>query len=114
MSDCLFCKIAAKQIPSQMVKETDDIFAFRDINPQAPKHILIVPKKHIAKLADATAADVQLIGRMMVDIAVLANELKMDADGFRVVINNGENAGQSVFHLHAHLMSGRPFGWPPG
>jgi histidine triad (HIT) family protein len=114
VSDCIFCKIAAGQIPSQKVFEDDDIFAFRDISPQAPQHVLIIPKRHIAKLADVTDTDVSILGKLLISARSIAKSLGMDEQSYRVVINNGEQAGQSVWHLHAHLLSGRPFGWPPG
>lgn len=113
MNDCVFCKIVAGEIPSQKVWEDDDVFAFRDLNPQAPQHILIVPKKHIEKLADVTPEDQTLLGKLMLTAMRIAKETAAE-NGFRVVVNNGESAGQSVWHLHLHLLSGRPFRWPPG
>jgi len=114
VADCIFCKIAARQIPSNVVLDTDDAFAFRDINPQAPHHILIVPKRHIEKLADLKDADAGLMGRLFLAATGLAHDLGLDEDGYRIVVNNGEQAGQSVWHIHLHLLSGRPFRWPPG
>jgi histidine triad (HIT) family protein len=114
VSDCLFCKIVSRAIPSQVVLDTDEVFAFRDVHPQAPQHVLLVPKRHIEKLADLTASDSPLVGKLLTEASRLARELGMDSQGYRVVINNGETAGQSVWHLHIHLLSGRPFGWPPG
>jgi histidine triad (HIT) family protein len=114
MTDCLFCKIIAGEIPSSKVLETDDIYAFRDINPQAPEHILIVPKRHIEKLDDLADADALAIGKLIVETTKLARQHGMHSQGYRLVINNGEEAGPSVWHLHAHLLSGRPFRWPPG
>ncbi|RPH94920.1 histidine triad nucleotide-binding protein [candidate division KSB1 bacterium] len=114
MSECIFCKIIARAIPATIVRETDDILAFRDVNPQAPQHILIVPKRHIEKLADLDDSDAALMGRMLIEISKLAHELDMETQGYRLVLNNGSDAGQSVWHIHAHLMSGRPFRWPPG
>ncbi len=112
-ADCLFCKIAAKKIPSKVVYEDDDVFAFEDIGPQAPTHILIIPRKHFASLNEATAEDQAVIGKMHLVAADLARRLKL-LDGYRTVANNGLGAGQSVFHLHLHLLGGREFGWPPG
>jgi histidine triad (HIT) family protein len=114
VSDCIFCKIAAGQIPSQKVFENDHVFAFYDISPQAPQHVLIIPKQHIAKLADTADTDVSILGNLLIAARSIATSLGMDEQSYRVVINNGEQAGQSVWHLHAHLLSGRPFGWPPG
>jgi histidine triad (HIT) family protein len=110
--DCLFCKIIAKEIPSKTVYEDDYCYAFRDINPQAPIHILIVPRKHFAKVADMGEGDKELVGHLHWTAQQIAK--KEDLKDFRIVINNGESAGQSVWHLHLHLLSGRPFGWPPG
>ncbi|HEY3294187.1 MAG TPA: histidine triad nucleotide-binding protein [bacterium] len=114
MNDCIFCKIISGQIPSNKILETEDVFAFRDIAPQAPQHVLILPKKHVGRLADLRESDGELAGKLLLSAAKLAHDLGMEQDGFRVVINNGEKAGQSVFHLHVHLLSGREFGWPPG
>jgi len=112
-ADCLFCKIAAKKIPSKIVYEDDDVFAFEDIGPQAPTHILIIPRKHFASLNEATNEDQALIGKMHLVAAELARKLKL-LDGYRTVANSGSGAGQSVFHLHLHLLGGRKFSWPPG
>ena len=113
MSDCLFCRIGQKEIPSKFVYEDADIFAFEDIHPQAPTHILICPRKHIASLTEATADDTTVLGRILLVAAQLAAERKL-GDGYRTVFNNGRGASQSVFHLHLHLLGGRPFRWPPG
>lgn len=112
-ADCLFCKITAKQIPSKAVYEDADIFAFEDISPQAPTHILLVPRKHFASLDDATSEDQAVIGKLHLVAAQLARERNLLA-GYRTVFNNGAGAGQSVFHLHLHLLGGRQFRWPPG
>jgi len=112
-AECLFCKIAAKKIPSKVVYEDDDVFAFEDIGPQAPTHILIIPRKHFASLNEATSEDQALIGKMHLVAAELARKLKL-LYGYRTVANNGAGAGQSVFHLHLHLLGGREFRWPPG
>jgi histidine triad (HIT) family protein len=112
-ADCLFCKIAAKKIPSKLVYEDDEVFAFEDIGPQAPTHILICPRKHFASLHDATAEDQSVLGKLQLVAAQLARKLNL-LRGYRTVVNNGEEAGQSVFHLHLHLLGGRVFRWPPG
>ncbi len=113
MSDCLFCKIGQKEIPGKIVYEDAEIFAFEDIHPQAPTHILICPRKHFASLGDATAEDAQLLGHILLVAAKLAHERKL-TEGYRAIFNNGRGAGQSVFHVHLHLLGGRPFRWPPG
>lgn len=112
MSDCLFCKIAAGQIPSKTVYSDDRVFAFEDIAPKAPTHVLVIPRRHIATLADASPEDETLIGEVVARAASIAREKGL-AD-FRLVANNGAGAGQSVFHLHFHLLGGRPLSWPPG
>jgi len=112
-SDCLFCKISAKQIPAQLVHEDEDVFAFEDINPQAPTHILICPKKHFASLEKATPEDESVLGKIALVAAKLARGKKLGS-GYRIVINTGSGAGQTVFHLHMHLLGGRAFAWPPG
>ena len=111
--DCLFCRIVAGDIPSKKAYEDDDLFAFHDINPQAPVHVLVIPKRHIASLNDATEDDQALIGHIVMTTRRLAEELGVGS-GYRVVNNCGESAGQSVFHVHFHLLGGRPMGWPPG
>jgi len=113
MSDCVFCKIGRKELPAKIVYEDAEIFAFEDIHPQAPAHILVSPRKHLASLNDATAEDTSLLGRVLLIAGQLAKERKLD-DGYRAVLNNGRGAGQSVFHLHLHLLGGRTFRWPPG
>jgi len=112
-ADCLFCKIAAKQIPSKIVYEDPEIFAFEDISPQAPTHILLCPRKHFASLDDAKAEDQAVIGKLQLVAAQIARERNL-LGGYRTVFNNGSGAGQSVFHLHLHLLGGRQFRWPPG
>ena len=113
MSDCLFCKIGAAQIPAKLVYQDDEIFAFEDISPQAPTHILVCPRKHIEKLSDAAAEDALLLGRLQLIAAQLAADRNLTG-GYRTVVNNGAGAGQSVFHLHVHLLGGRAMRWPPG
>ena len=112
-ANCIFCKIGAKQIPSKIVYEDPDVFAFEDISPQAPTHILICPRKHFESLTHASEEDRALLGKLQLVAAQLARERKLLV-GYRTVLNNGEGAGQSVFHLHLHLLGGRQFRWPPG
>lgn len=111
--DCLFCKIAAKQIPAKIIYEDGDVFAFEDINPQAPFHVLICPKKHFASLAHAAPDDQTLLGKMALTAAKLARERDLE-EGYRTIVNTGPGAGQTVFHLHMHVLGGRTFRWPPG
>ncbi len=113
MSLCLFCQIAAGERPATIVYRGDDLIAIRDINPQAPTHILIIPIKHIVNLAEATVEDEGLIGRLMTAAREIAQQENL-GKGYRLVINNGTQAGQSVFHLHVHLLGGRAMHWPPG
>jgi histidine triad (HIT) family protein len=110
---CLFCKIVAGEIPSKKVFEDDLTYAFRDINPQAPTHVLVVPRKHIASLVEAEAADEALIGYLHLVAGRIAASEGL-AKGFRTVINTGSDGGQTVDHLHVHLMGGRGMSWPPG
>jgi histidine triad (HIT) family protein len=112
-SDCLFCKILRGEIPSKKIYEDEKAFAFEDINPQAPTHVLIVPKKHIVGLKEAEGHDAELLGYCQLVAAKIARERKIE-DGYRTVYNVGRGAGQSVFHLHLHLIGGRPLSWPPG
>ena len=113
MSDnCLFCKIVRGEIPADILYEDDDLLAFRDISPQAPVHFLVIPKKHIRGLSSVEANDEQLIGRLMRKGAEIAKKERVDH--FRVVFNNGEQAGQTVFHIHMHILGGRDMSWPPG
>ncbi len=113
MSACLFCQIAAGERPATIVYRGDGIVAFRDIHPQAPTHILIIPTKHIVSMAEVTAADEELIGRMITTAKAIAQQENL-GNGYRLVINTGAQAGQSVFHLHVHLLGGRAMRWPPG
>jgi len=113
MSDCLFCKIVDGKIPAKIVAENEHALAFRDINPQAPTHVLIIPRKHIPSLTDLTEGDAELVGRL----ALFAKEIAASeglTQGWRAVFNVGPQAGQTVFHIHLHLIGGRPLGWPPG
>jgi histidine triad (HIT) family protein len=111
--DCLFCKIATKKIPAKMLHEDPDVFAFEDIGPQAPTHILICPRKHLSSLSEASAEDQVVLGKLQLVAADLARKHNL-LHGYRTVINSGVGAGQSVFHLHVHLLGGREFAWPPG
>ncbi|MGL5034138.1 MAG: histidine triad nucleotide-binding protein [Microcystaceae cyanobacterium] len=112
-NDTIFGKIIRREIPAQIVYEDELCLAFNDVNPQAPVHVLIIPKKAIAKLADAGEEDQALLGHLLLTAKNLAQTLGLEK-GFRLVLNNGEEAGQTVFHLHLHLLGDRPLGWPPG
>jgi histidine triad (HIT) family protein len=114
MEGCIFCRIVERRLPARIVFEDDEIVAFEDTNPQAPIHSLIVPRKHLASLKDATPGDAALLGRLFMVAAQLAREWGLEAKGYRTVLNTGSWAGQSVFHLHLHLLGGRVFRWPPG
>lgn len=113
MSDCLFCKIATGEIPSDTVYKSDEVVAFRDINPAAPTHLLVIPVRHIASAADLGSSDGALLGELFETMATLAESEGL-SKGWRVVTNVGEDAGQSVHHLHFHLIGGRTMSWPPG
>ena len=112
--DCLFCKIAAGEIPVSKVYEDDRLIAFNDINPQAPMHVLVVPRRHIATLNDLSAADEALVGAMVRAAAAIAKERGVDGPGYRTVFNCNAQAGQTVFHIHLHVLGGRAMTWPPG
>lgn len=112
MDDCLFCRIVRKEIPAQIVAESDECLAFRDISPQAPTHLLVIPKEHVDSLAQVT--DPMVAGRLIAMAAEIARTLGMAEAGYRVVINTGDDGGQTVHHLHAHLLAGRAMHWPPG
>lgn len=114
MSDCIFCKMVNGEIVPDTVFADDSVLAFRDINPQAPLHVLIVPREHIATLNDLDAGHAGLVGRMYLAAQRIAREEGYAERGYRTVINCNEEAGQSVFHVHLHLLAGRPMGWPPG
>jgi histidine triad (HIT) family protein len=114
MSKTLFEKIVAREIPAQIVYEDDRVLAFRDINPQAPTHALIVPKKPIPRLAEAKTEDQELLGYLLLKAAEVAGKLGLDKGGFRLVINNGADGGETVPHLHVHILGGRYMKWPPG
>ena len=112
MSDCLFCKMVAGEIPCTKVKEDDDYLAFRDISPQAPTHVLAIPKRHVASLNEAD--DGAMLGGLVLFARDVAVEEGLAEDGYRVVLNTMAGAGQTVFHIHAHVLGGRAMGWPPG
>ena len=115
MSDCIFCKIASKEINSNVVFEDDLVIAIRDLDPKAPEHVLIIPKKHISSVNDFKADDKDLAGHILADVVPrVAKDLNIDKNGYRVVINTGEDGGQTVHHLHVHLLGGRSMTWPPG
>lgn len=114
MEDCLFCKMVAGEIKPDTVFEDDEILAFRDINPQAPLHVLVIPKRHIATTNDLTDEDAGLVGRLVLAARRIAVDEGVDEAGYRLAINCNAGAGQSVFHVHVHLLAGRRFGWPPG
>ena len=113
MADCLFCRIIRGEVPSKKVYEDEHIFAFEDLNPQGPTHVLVVPKKHITGLKEAKAEDADIVGRCHLVAAHIGRERAIE-DGYRTVLNVGPRAGQSVFHLHVHLIGGRTLSWPPG
>jgi histidine triad (HIT) family protein len=113
-SDCLFCRIRDEKIPAEIVYRDDDVLAFRDITPRAPLHLLVIPLRHIASLADARPEDAALLGKLMLTGTRLAADAGHAGDGFRVVMNAGPNAGQSVLHIHLHVLAGRALAWPPG
>src|SRR5262249_84354 len=114
MSDCLFCKIVKREIPASIVYEDDRVLAFNDINPQGPTHVLVVPKRHIATLNDLTAEDDATVGEVVRRAAAMAEEGGIATSGFRTVFNTNRGAGQTVFHIHLHLIGGRSLTWPPG
>jgi len=112
--DCIFCKIARKEIPSEVVYEDDEMIAFKDLNPQADVHILFIPKKHIASMNDISGEDARVMGNILLKIKEIAGQNGVSEGGYRVVINCNKDAGQEVFHIHVHLLGGRKFAWPPG
>ncbi|MTV50142.1 HIT domain-containing protein [Heliobacillus mobilis] len=114
MSDCIFCKIVRKEIPAQIVYEDDVVVAFKDINPAAPTHILIIPREHISSIAAAEASHQAILGQLLLASQKVTAALGIEPDKHRLVINTGADAGQTVFHLHVHLLAGRNLGWPPG
>ena len=113
MENCIFCKIVNKEIPSTPVYEDDEILAFNDLNPQAPVHVLIIPKRHIARIENLKESDADVMGKLMLAAKKIADILELK-NGYRCVFNNGSDGGQEVEHIHLHLMGGRKFGWPAG
>ncbi len=114
MTDCIFCKIAVGEIETEFVYEDDQVVAFRDLNPQAPTHVLVIPRAHIATANDLTAENADLVGRMTFAAKQIAEQEGIAERGYRTVLNCNLEAGQSVFHIHLHVLGGRPMGWPPG
>ncbi|MGW0559730.1 histidine triad nucleotide-binding protein [Streptomyces sp. NPDC003016] len=113
-ADCLFCKIVAGEVPATVVRETDTTVAFRDINPQAPTHVLVIPKAHHPDAASLAVAEPQVLADVLAEAGRVAEDEKTDRTGYRVVFNTGAGAGQTVFHAHAHVLGGRGLNWPPG
>ncbi|HEX7715037.1 MAG TPA: HIT domain-containing protein [Bacillota bacterium] len=114
MSDCLFCKIAGREIPSQIVLETPEVLIFKDIHPAAPLHLLAIPKKHVDNICDPSLLDQDILRNIAAAIQETAAKLNLKENGFRVVVNYGHDAGEAVPHLHFHILAGRQLGWPPG
>ena len=114
MSDCLFCKMVAGEIQPDVVLENEHVLAFRDLNPQAPTHILVIPKKHITSINELDEADAPLLGQMYLAAGQVAQQCGISTSGYRTLINCGNDGGQTVFHLHLHLLGGRAMHWPPG
>ena len=114
MNDCLFCKIIRREIAGSIVYEDQRVLAFNDINPQAPTHVLVIPKRHIASLNEMSVEDDQLVGELVRRAAAIAKERGLSAGGYRTVFNTNRDAGQTVFHVHLHLLGGRSMEWPPG
>ncbi len=112
--DCLFCKIIAAEIPADIVYESSDVIAFGDINPQAPTHVVIVPRRHIATINDLENSDAEIVGQLFLAARDIARQEGLAEDGYRVAMNCNAAAGQTVFHIHLHLLGGRKFSWPPG
>jgi histidine triad (HIT) family protein len=111
---CIFCKIVAGEIPAEVVLDNEHVLAFKDLHPAAPKHALVIPKRHISTIHDATRADAALLGELMLAGREVAEKLGLGASGYRLVMNAGRDAGQSVFHVHLHVLGGRTLAWPPG
>ena len=114
MADCIFCKMVSGEIQPDVVYENDDVLAFRDMNPQAPTHVLVIPKQHIATLNDLDEAHIDIVGRMTLAAAAVARQEGFAEAGYRTVMNCNDDGGQTVFHIHMHLLGGRPMRWPPG
>lgn len=114
MSNCIFCKIVEKTIPSDLIFETDEIYAFKDLNPQAPVHFLVIPKKHISTINHIEEVDSNLMGKMLIETANYAKRENFAESGYRLVFNCNKDACQTVFHIHLHVLAGRQLSWPPG
>jgi histidine triad (HIT) family protein len=114
VANCLFCRIVSGEIPSTLVFQDDQVVAFKDITPQAPMHVLVIPRRHIASLNDVTPAEDEILGRLVRTGAAIANEQGYGAGGYRTVFNCNADAGQTVFHIHLHVLAGRKMAWPPG
>jgi len=114
VSDCLFCKMVRREIAPEVVYENDDVLAFHDVNPQAPTHILVIPKKHISSINELGSDDAALIGKMYLAAQTIAAEVGIATGGYRTLVNCGSDGGQTVFHIHMHLLGGRQMTWPPG
>jgi histidine triad (HIT) family protein len=114
MSGCIFCRVAAHELPARILYEDEHCLVFHDIKPKAPVHLLVIPRKHIASLNEASDEDKMLLGHIMTVVSRMAKEQGVDGSGYRAVINTNEEAGQTVFHLHVHILGGRVFHWPPG
>ena len=111
---CIFCRIAAHDLPARIVFEDDDVMALHDAHPQAPTHLLVIPRRHVASLSDADEGDAALLGKLLLVARKVALEHGLRARGYRLVVNSGPDAGQSVFHIHVHVLGGRAMSWPPG
>jgi histidine triad (HIT) family protein len=114
MADCVFCRIATGDIPTPLLYQDDRAVAFRDLNPQAATHILVIPRQHVPSVASAQPTDEGLLGHLMLVASAVARDEGIDQTGYRIVVNHGADAGQTVFHIHVHLLGGRPMRWPPG
>ena len=114
MAECIFCKIARKEVKANIVYSDKDVLCFEDINPQAPVHVVLIPRKHIERLSDINESTIDIAGKLILAAVMLARSKKIELSGYRIVINCNKDAGQEVFHLHLHLLGGRKFGWPPG
>lgn len=114
MKDCIFCRIGSGDLEAKLVYDDDDLVAFRDLNPQAPTHVLLIPRRHISTVNDLDGADAQLVGKLVLAAKRLAQDEGIAEEGYRLVLNCNRGAGQSVFHIHLHLLGGRPMTWPPG
>ncbi len=114
MAECIFCQIVKGSIPAKKIYEDEEVVAFDDINPQARVHVLVIPKRHLVSLDDTSDSDANVLGQLMIVCAKIARERGLAESGYRVVVNTGQEAGQTVFHLHFHVLGGRSFSWPPG